>query len=674
MSVNLERLIIICSILTLAAIYGYGPMLSLDPQSFHHWRQSDCASLTLNYYQLDLPFWQPQIHGLVSDNGTSGHAAPSEIPLYYWSIAQLYKLIGPTPSLLRTFHTLIFLSGIYYFILAMRRVGGFLLWSLSVGLLLFSSPILVYYGNNFLSNSAAFGLALIALHKLVRYLEDDGKKQLVLFFIFSGLAGSFKLPGLFLLFAFSGSVLIWGKSFSAVSRKQLILAFGLILTPILAWVIYARNYNEQHQTTYFSTVSFPIWEYSWSEVKYIVEETLKQWWGSHFHPILSILFMICGVIVLYLRSPSVASYRKIFMLLSLGLMAFVVLQFYTFLSHDYYTINMFIWVAVVLILITKYLSQAYPKVLSQAGALAFCLLFLGFNVNYARQKINFRYQDYPNAIKHEKPELYEQNGPWLESLGCSAEDTVIYIADASHTPLYLLNRRGWTTHKMEMKDQNPLYFNRDAAQVSRSIENGARFMIVHGWRELYERQYLHPYLRHLAGRRGQLFVFELQKDSGWQLPEAQLKATYEYDRTRQNTSFASLQEQDSLMAPASQAGYYTDGSESYLMNERISELKAGELIEVEIWVKHDPRYKLIPVIASVEPGLAFKQARKRIQETENGWRRYQQQLEVTPDLSRQGVKIFLWNPEGAEAFLSPLQIKVYHPNPLREDQFRSSLK
>ena len=82
-------------VLILVSLFYYYPKIVLKrPESVHKWRQSDCTSLALNYYQNGMNFFQPQTHNFTSDNDTSGYCATSEIPFVYYFVAILYKIFG----------------------------------------------------------------------------------------------------------------------------------------------------------------------------------------------------------------------------------------------------------------------------------------------------------------------------------------------------------------------------------------------------------------------------------------------------------------------------------------------------------------------------------------------------------------------------------------------------
>ena len=99
-------------VLILVSLFYYYPKIVLKrPESVHKWRQSDCTSLALNYYQNGMNFFQPQTHNFTSDNDTSGYCATSEIPFVYYFVAILYKIFGYHDFIYRLFNTLIFYLG-----------------------------------------------------------------------------------------------------------------------------------------------------------------------------------------------------------------------------------------------------------------------------------------------------------------------------------------------------------------------------------------------------------------------------------------------------------------------------------------------------------------------------------------------------------------------------------
>ena len=79
------------SFLIFSIVYNYQDILFKSPQSIHLWRQCDCLSITMNYYQDNNPFFKPSIHNLGRD-GTG--KTVSDFPLIYFSVAELWKVFG----------------------------------------------------------------------------------------------------------------------------------------------------------------------------------------------------------------------------------------------------------------------------------------------------------------------------------------------------------------------------------------------------------------------------------------------------------------------------------------------------------------------------------------------------------------------------------------------------
>ena len=156
-----RSLVFLVILASMSLAYSYQEILFKRPQSVHYWRQADCASLALNYYQHGMNFFEPQTHNLTSNGGKSGNTCTSEVPLLYYSVAVLYHLFGYHEYIYRLLNTLLFFTGLYYLFRLFSNVLKSQFWSTLLPLLFFTSPVLVYYGNNFLSNTTALSMVMI---------------------------------------------------------------------------------------------------------------------------------------------------------------------------------------------------------------------------------------------------------------------------------------------------------------------------------------------------------------------------------------------------------------------------------------------------------------------------------------------------------------------------------
>ena len=86
-----------------------GKAIHLRPQSVHVWRQTDCVSYALNYYQNNQPFFEPQTH---TQTGKNGHTV-SEFPIIYYMAGKLYHIFGPKEAIIRAINFAVFFIGMH---------------------------------------------------------------------------------------------------------------------------------------------------------------------------------------------------------------------------------------------------------------------------------------------------------------------------------------------------------------------------------------------------------------------------------------------------------------------------------------------------------------------------------------------------------------------------------
>lgn len=632
--------------------YQYQEIVFYKPQSIHHWRQSDCASLTLTYAQEKNPWYEPQIHGLINDLGTSGNVAPSEVPLYYKIVSALYHVFGQTDFWLRCINTILFIGGIYSFCLTLIHASKSILWGSLSGSLLLTSPILAYYGNNFITNTPALGIALMGLSSWYCFIKTYKFAYYYLFIVLFLLAGSLKLPALFLFLAIIGSegwaLLLHRKRH--ISWKQLFTALIVVITPLLSWVWYARSYNTLHQTTYFSTTIFPIWMYSPLEVKEMMH-TMWEHWGTHyFHNSLNLLFLISFLVALLPRTFSKTSLKPYFFFLALLAFAFFFLQFYTFVDHDYYTINLFIIPAVLILMLSETLANT-QKNRALLALIPFGLLV--FNAVHARENLNWRYSPAANQIKYDRPFLYDAHTEsFLDSTGVLPTDTIIFLRDASHTPLYLLNRKGWTDHKMEFKNRKPLIFNQDSAQIAASIQHGAKYLLVAGKSDMENLRYIRPFAKKLLGVYKGLYVFSTVGADSISF----FSQNIIHSKTLLKDGFNQYPYNGRKNVGALRVLPSNEFSETHL----IDSLKTGDKLLVTIW-RNSSGNGAIPVIQGNNHAVFEQQI--NVVNRQGQWNQLLQEHTITPEDSTNGLKVFIWNPKGDTAYFDDLEIKLVSAKP-----------
>ena len=182
----------ICLIIT-SFTYDYQDVLFRPTQSIHQWRQCDCLSITMNYYQDNNPFLQPSVHYLGAD-GTG--KTISECPLIYYSVASLWKVFGHHEFIYRMLVLLIYFIGLFSVFKLFENKLKDSIWAMICSLLLFTSPTLVYYANNFLMDIPALSLAMVGLYFFFRFEQSGSNKFLYWSALFYTIAGLLKVSAL----------------------------------------------------------------------------------------------------------------------------------------------------------------------------------------------------------------------------------------------------------------------------------------------------------------------------------------------------------------------------------------------------------------------------------------------------------------------------------------------
>ena len=511
--------------------YHYDDILFKRPQSVHHWRQADCASLALNYYQDGMNFFQPQTHNLTSDLFTTGYTSTSEMPILYYAVAVLYKIFGYHEFLYRLLNLLIFFTGLFYLYKLLYKLIKHQFWAMCLPLLIFSSPVLAYYANNFLSNSAALGVVFIGWYYFMEYYRGKDIKHFRRSIFFFTIAGLLKITALLSLGAVIGIYLL--EKVSSDEKDPIFskggwqfFTFTLAIGIVASWTAYAAYYNSLHGSYYFSTTIFPIWEMSASEIEAVKSKVFPMWYNQYFDKFLWAFIFLCSLSIVLLRKGANKIFSRITLILLFGSWVFLALQFATLKDHDYYIINLFIVPVFILITLIELIHKKFPRLL-KSGILIFMMLsFTFYNVNYAKTELNNRYHGWWNndGAKND----IEDITPYLRSIGITSSDKVISIPDQSHLSLYLMNQKGWTQYAERFYNEGEtVYLNRDHEGMESSIRNGAKYLIVNGLKEIYTQPFLHKYAVHLVGQFRYILIFDLQKlDSrNFALPKRQVNKT-----------------------------------------------------------------------------------------------------------------------------------------------------
>ncbi len=507
---------------TISLLYNYPQILKHRPYSIHQWRQADCLSLTLNYYKEGRNFFEPAIHWV--GNGKDGKTI-SEFPIIYYTVAKLWKLFGYHEYIFRLVNILIVFSGLFCLYRLIFDILSDLFWSITITLFLFTSPILVYYTNNFTADAPAFGLALIGCYFIWNGYKKQNKFWYYSSFLFFLLAGLIKISSLLSFIAILCihifKVLYYKKEKWWFYKWYNILPYFIVLGIIAAWYKYAVYYNEKNLGGIFLTGIFPIWDLDATAIKNNWLSLRKDLMPAYFNKVaLTVNFIFFVILHFFYKNTN----RLLFFMMDLvflGMVAYCILFYQAFTVHDYYLTNLLIFLPLPVVTMLEMLKRNNVK-LFQLKFLKFiaisALLILIYETsvinrlkysatddmvknNIAVGKMDMDYWswyhwDYKNHLK-----AYETIIPYLRKIGLKRTDRVLCLPDASiNISLYLMDQKGFTAYgysNLSLDQRMKLY-----------KKNGVQYLITD---TLYfnENQYLKPYIHSKIGSYDNINVFKL---------------------------------------------------------------------------------------------------------------------------------------------------------------------
>ncbi|MFN0190013.1 MAG: ArnT family glycosyltransferase [Bacteroidia bacterium] len=434
---------------------GIFKTIPLRPQSIHQWAQCDRASVALNYAQESMNFFLPRVHNLDNGTGITG----MEFPFVNYSVGVLYRIFGVHEYLYRLFVLSFFTCGLIFAFLIAKKFTKHFYFSAGIMLLFACSPLLAFYGSNFLPEPVSLALSIMAWYTLIQASESAKKnKWLLLWCIFFSLAALIKisalvnLPAMVVFYYFqSPDNQRWKSSL------PIVLGSFLIVVLTFSWYKYAIILSEAQHSEMFLLQSRP--PQSLEEFKEVWSEVYKIWWERVYENVL--LFMVLAGVVgaLFLKSLRESRLLIIVIVLMATIAVFLYLMWLQLQHHDYYMIPLYTLILFSMIITVEFLRKFKAKWITVTLAL---LMLFGISFQFAMAKNHLRTSYKIDSWKYGS--LHFNNYFDLESIllssGVKPNDKVISVFD--HSPeisLYLMNRKGVTVSYRKSKFVFRTYLN-----------------------------------------------------------------------------------------------------------------------------------------------------------------------------------------------------------------------
>lgn len=337
-------------VLLILFVFTYGNYVNTLPLGVHNWAQSDRYSVSVRYLN-NVNFLKAQTHNLSTIDGRCG----VEFPLIQYVSARVASLVSAKhlPLIYRSFNLLLLLIGMWFFIKKWQLPE---IHKLFIGPILFFSPVLFFYGFNFLPDTTGLAFLLIGLGYFVEYSKTSSLKTAIYALLFAGIATLVKTTCGIYLIAMTGTIgLQYLRPLDLKKGLTTLVFFTIIAATIWGYDYYFfHKVNEDYYSRIFMSKQQPLNNFNdlkafWKGIKY--------WHGQYLTWPQTLLGV--GLIGLTFFGKKTKTKNVIggrFIVISfVGLLMFFKLMGMQFINHDYYFI---VGVIPVFFMLIWYLTDA----------------------------------------------------------------------------------------------------------------------------------------------------------------------------------------------------------------------------------------------------------------------------------------------------------------------------
>lgn len=474
-----------------------------EPGGIHFIRQVDSLNFIKYYRDHGMHFFHTGSYCLDSTDGRGA----CEFPLMYYMIAAYENVFGENIFLLRWIYLAITTLGLLAFYRAVNERISF--WPLAIALtfILYGSAIIVYYANNYLPDTCAWGFMLIGFYAAGRYVSEQKRKWLLIGFLVFTWAALLKPTFLITYGSVTGGLfldhfLAKRGSFRSFIRQYgaWMLSFGLGVVLVLLWSGYINLYNQQYHNSYFLTQTAPIWKVSPQFKAEVFDYVGHYWWDSYYpKPV----FYVFGVLILagliaYKKAEKWLYFTSVLAWLGMGL--YFILFFAQFKDHDYYF----------MLVSFAFFTSAFNGVLALYNLLpnrwvqgVLALTLSGFAISsyiQVKDRIEYRYNLPDNLYYTEVYNKLHHSEAFLQKAGVDASVPVIVMVDhARNTGLFALRRYGWPIYGTSQQEFERL-------ESLASSESDKACLVLTG-DSLLQKTQLQPFLGQKLGSENGVSIF-----------------------------------------------------------------------------------------------------------------------------------------------------------------------
>ncbi len=449
------EVIFLIILLACGVLYNYHEIAFYKPVGIHQWRNSVCAAFPVNYYY-GANFFTPQTNSLLADGFTSD-VSVVEFPWIYYIVSLFYRVFGIHVFWFRIVQVAIGFTGLIYLFKACHFFTRDWFYAGVIPLFIFTSPIYVYYLNNFIPDAAALSINFAGFYYFLKYRSQREFRPWLAAMILFLLAGLTKSSAILPFLGLGGVALLDLLLLNKQGRKnsyfrfsyKYITSYFLVLALIFGWYLYARFYSDAHGGTISRIEIRPFWKLD-TDTRQATFEGMKIWFRNGVYHANYFLILSSAIFLLTLVWFRKANrFLSIFnVMVFIGAFSFTLLFFKDMKDHDYYQINnLFVLVTVYLTFFTI-LSGEFPRIYRSVWTRLFfvILLLLVFSKSHDRMRYRYSVRDSQLVDSRATQNMFDIED-YLDQIGVDRSQKVYCTPDQSiNISLYYCNRKGLTDY------------------------------------------------------------------------------------------------------------------------------------------------------------------------------------------------------------------------------------
>jgi hypothetical protein len=342
-----------------------------------------------------------------------------------------------------------------------------------ISMLVFTSPMFIFYGPNFLPDAPALAFTFAAWFFLYQYVKKHKNYLLWISATFFFLAISLKITTATSFIAIGAWVIfesLFIKPEKRVFRFRFVQYIPFIVSVLLAfaWYFYIDYYNGLHKADFSFRGIWPVWKMTTEQLYKILDALNKIYFKELFSPPLQYATILVWIFMLFKIKKIAPFFGFLLIVMPLGFAAILALWFQVLEGHDYYLITQMQVLVIVWAIFFIYLKDM--KLWSHPIAYFVLLVVFGLLANDGMMRHKARYEGWMNEGYKLHFEALTEIQPYFEKWNIGTEDKVISLPDYSiNASLYYMNRKGYTDFGSDFSKEETF---------RKRIYQGAKYLVI----------------------------------------------------------------------------------------------------------------------------------------------------------------------------------------------------